>query len=156
MPRLCLVAIVSLLVLAACKSELTPPPGDVAGALTVETIDGAPFDPDTLRGKPVIVLFWRVGCSYCMNEMPVVAELAREKGAAAVAVLVAGSREKAAEIAKDFDGIMLVDDGSLRTRYEIKKVPYTLVLRGDGTARHAFLGEQSRSTLASALDGVID
>jgi thiol-disulfide isomerase/thioredoxin len=154
MPRLCLLAIVSFLVLAGCKSELDPPPGDVASALTVPTIDGAAFDPATLKGKPVVVLFWRVGCSYCMHEMPVVAEVARDKGAAAVAVLVAGSHDKAAEIAKDFDGTMLVDDGTLRVRYDIKKVPYTLVLRGDGTAAHAFLGEQSASTIASALRGL--
>ena len=40
-------------------------------------------------------------------------------------------------IAKDFDGTVLVDDGAMRARYEINKVPYTLVLRGDGTAARA-------------------
>jgi hypothetical protein len=49
---------------------------------------------------------------------------------------------------------VLVDDGTLRERYGITKVPYTLVLRGDGTAARAFLGEQSAATLSSALDRV--
>jgi thiol-disulfide isomerase/thioredoxin len=151
MPRLCL-AVILLVALVGCKNELEPPPGDVAAGLTLDTIDGEPFDPSTLRGKPAIVMFWRPGCQYCMNELPIVAKVARDKGAAAIAVMVTGNQEKAKEIAKGFDGIVLVDDGTLRARYEIKAVPYTLVLRGDGTASHAFKGEQGESTLASALD----
>ena len=150
MPRLCL-AVILLVALVACKNELEPPPGDVAAALTLETLDGEPFDPGTLRGKPAIVMFWRPGCPYCLNEMPTVAKVARDKGAAAIAVMVSGNREKAKEIAKTFDGTILVDDGSLRSRYDIKAVPYTLILRGDGTASHAFRGEQGESRLAGAL-----
>jgi thiol-disulfide isomerase/thioredoxin len=158
MPRPCRAAIVPALCLAlglaltGCKNELEPPPGDVASGLALQTLDGTPFDPATLRGKPVIVMFWRTGCPYCMNEMPVVAKVARDKGAAAIAVMVSGNKEKAKQIAKTFDGTILVDDGSLKARYEIKAVPYTLILRGDGTASHAFKGEQGESTLASALD----
>lgn len=151
MPRLCL-AVILLLGLVACKNELEPPPGDVASGLTLQTVDGTDFDPATLRGKPAIVMFWRPGCQYCMNEMPTVAKVARAKGAAAIAVMVSGNKEKAKEIAKTFDGTVLLDDGSLRARYEIKAVPYTLILRGDGTASHAFRGEQGESRLASALD----
>jgi thiol-disulfide isomerase/thioredoxin len=155
MPRLCLIAIVIVTAaLAGCKSELAPPAGDIAASLTLSTLDGAPFDPATLRGKPTVLLFWRVGCSYCMREMPIVAQVARDKGAAAVAVMVAGNKDKAKDIAKGFDGTVLVDEGALRERFGIKKVPYTLVLRGDGTAARAFLGEQSASTIASALDRV--
>lgn len=147
-------ALALALLAGACKSELAPPPGDVASALTVPDLEGETFDPTTLRGKPVILMFWRIGCQYCMNELPIVAKVARAQGAAAVAVLVAGSKESAKEIAKDFDGIVLVDDGTLRKRYDITKVPYTLVLRGDGTAARAFLGEQSESTLTGAVAGV--
>src|SRR5688500_16086979 len=151
MPRLCR-GVIILVAFVGCRTDLTPPPGAVAAGLTLETIDGEPFDPATLRGKPAIVMFWRPGCQYCMNEMPVVAKVARDKGAVAIAVMVSGNQEKAKEIAKTFDGTVLVDDGTLRARYEIKAVPYTLVLRGDGTASHAFKGEQGESTLAGALD----
>lgn len=140
--------------LFACKSELTPPAGDIAASLAIPDIEGKPFDPTTLQGKPAIVLFWRLGCSYCMHEMPVVSRLAREAGITPVAVLVAGNQEKAAEFAKDFDGPFLVDDGRLRDQYKIKSVPYTLVLRSDGTAARAFLGEQGEGTLKSAIASV--
>ncbi len=145
---------VSLLALVACKSELTPPTGDVAASLVAADLDGKAFDPSTLQGKPAIVLFWRVGCSYCMHEMPVVSKLAHDAGITAVAVMVAGTKEKAAALAKDFDGPFLLDDGTLREKYKIKSVPYTLVLRSDGTAARAFLGQQTEDTLKSAIASV--
>ena len=49
-----------------------------------------------------------------------------------------------------FEGPVLVDDGSLRARFAIKSVPYTLIVRPDGTAARAFLGTQSHDTLAAA------
>jgi len=149
MSRLCLLA---TLALVACRPAVTPPSGNVADRLALTTLDGQSFNPDSLKGKPAVVLFWRVGCSYCMHELPVVAQVAKDKGAAAVAVMVAGAKDKAAEVTKDFDGTVLVDDGSLRDRYQITKVPYTLILRGDGTASKAFLGEQSAGTIGGALD----
>lgn len=153
MPRRRLAAIALVLLLAGCKKELPPPSGDVAAALAIPTLDGAPFDPATLRGKPAIVMFWRVGCTYCMNEFPIVEQVARAEGAAAIAVLVAGSRDAAREIQQTWAGTILLDEGGeLRRRYDVKKVPYTLVLRPDGTAARAFLGEQSASTLADAVD----
>jgi thiol-disulfide isomerase/thioredoxin len=151
MPRPCLAAI-ALVALLGCKPDLEPPAGDVAAALALDTLDGTPFDPASLRGKPAIVMFWRPGCQYCLREMPVVAKVARAKGASAIAVMVSGNAERAKTLARSFDGTILVDDGTLRERYAIKKVPYTLVLRRDGTASHAFLGEQTESTLADALD----
>lgn len=149
-----LIPFVIVAVLGACKAELTPPSGDIAASLALPDLEGNAFDPTTLQGKPAVVLFWRVGCSYCMSEMPVVSKLAKEAGVTAVAVMVAGSHDKAAAIAKDFDGPFLVDDGTLRKRYDIKAVPYTLVLRSDGTAARAFKGEQSEGTLRSAINGV--
>lgn len=148
MPLLCLLAI---LLVAGCKEQVTPPSGDVAGSLSLPTHAGESFDPARLRGKPAVVMFWRTGCSYCMNELPIVAEVAREKDASAVAVFVAGNRDAAARIAETWDGTVLFDDGTLRKKFDIRKVPYTLVLRPDGTAARAFLGEQSKETLASAI-----
>ncbi len=115
------------------------------------TLDDAPFDLATIADKPVILMFWRTGCQYCMNEMPNVAKAAASHGAVAIAVMIAGSKASAKRLAKDFDGVILIDDGTLRKQYDIRKVPYTLILRRDGTAATAFLGEQSEATLARAV-----
>jgi thiol-disulfide isomerase/thioredoxin len=152
MTRLHVLVIVGLL--GACKAELTPPAGDIAASLALPDLDGKAFDPATLQGKPAVVLFWRTGCSYCKHELPVVSRLAKDAGVTAIAVMVAGDKERALPMLTEFDGTVLVDDGTLRTRYDIKAVPYMLVLRSDGTAARAFKGEQSESTLRSAINGV--
>jgi hypothetical protein len=50
-----------------------------------------------------------------------------------------------------WDGVALVDDGTLRKDLKISKVPWTLVLRPDGTAARAYVGRQSYETLAGAV-----
>ena len=139
---------------AACKHETPPPAGDIAASLTLPTVDGAAFDPATLRGKPAVVVFWRTGCKYCMNELPRVSKLAETHGVAAVAVMIHGTHQGAVNIQHTFSGTVLEDDGTLRDLYKVKAVPYTLVLRGDGTAAHAYVGEQSEATLRDAIASV--
>ena len=160
MPRIAplLISIALLASLVACKRahESAPPPGDVLQRLAVPTAAGQPFDPATLRGKPALVVFWRPGCPHCLAELPDAARAARERGVTAVAVQVAGKPE-AARVALEragWDGLTLVDDGRLVQGLAIRGVPYTLVLRPDGTAARAFVGRESYDTLASALGAV--
>ena len=35
-----------------------------------KTIDGAPFNLSTLKGKVVLVMFWSTGCAVCRDKMP--------------------------------------------------------------------------------------
>jgi len=51
-----------------------------------------------------------------------------------------------------FTAPVLVDDGTLRKKYNVKKVPWTVVLRPDGRAYAAFTGERDEATLRDALD----
>ena len=34
------------------------------------TLDGAPFDLGSQRGKVVLVVFWHTGCAVCLDKMP--------------------------------------------------------------------------------------
>jgi thiol-disulfide isomerase/thioredoxin len=147
-------ALLLVLALAGCKKaeELAPPSGDIASSLSLPMPDGETFDPATLSGKPVILMFWRPNCPYCLNEMPAVGKVAREKGAAAIGVMVSGNKAQGKRLGEEHGVTVLYDEGKeLQKRYDVTKVPYTLVLRGDGTAAKAFLGEQSESTLAGAV-----
>jgi hypothetical protein len=128
---------------AGCHGHATPPSGDVGGALTEATLDGVPFDPRTLAGKRVLVAFWRPGCEYCAVALPKVLAAAHASGAVPVAVMVRGASSKGADElgVMGWDGPELVDSAGLAARYSIAGVPYTLVLRGDGTASAAFDGD---------------
>ena len=142
--------------LPACKRGPAPPSGNIAARLAVPTRGDVVFDPATLGGKPAIVVFWRPGCGYCRQELPDAMRAATERGVTVVAVQVAEGKEAGgAVLAKlGWQGVDLVDDGTLRRDLKVSSVPWTLVLRSDGTAARAFVGAQSYATLERALASV--
>jgi thiol-disulfide isomerase/thioredoxin len=153
MPRLAVIAIVLLGFIAACEKGAPVPPGNVAARLALPTADGATFDPATLAGKPTVVVFWRPGCPHCRDELPHVLKACKDKGANAVAVQVSESPASGQRVLDGlkWDGAVLTDDGTVRKELKIDKVPWTLVLRPDGTAARSYVGAQTYGTLAGAI-----
>ena len=142
------------LAIAGCKRNDTPiPEGDIAATLTLPSIGAHSFDPASLKGKPALVMFVTPTCPHCLVTIPRGAAAAQAQGANVVAVFVAGTKANAEGVVSHakFSGTALVDDGTLRRKYNIRGVPYSLVLGPDGTAREAFKGEQEESTFRDAL-----
>jgi len=142
-----------LLTGAGCRKHLPIPEGDIAATLTAKTLQDQPFDPGPLRGKPAIVVFAWPTCPHCIKEIPIAQQVATQEGASMVVVFVRGSKAAATQIAADLklSAPVLVDDGTLRNRYAVNAVPYTLVLGPDGHAREAFRGAQDEGTLRDAV-----
>jgi thiol-disulfide isomerase/thioredoxin len=149
-----LVIAVAIAALAACKKREPVPGGDIAAALTSPTVEGTAFDPSTLRGKPSIVMFVSPTCPHCLEQIPAAQNVARAKDANVVAVFIAGKAENAKGVISHtrFEGTALIDDGTLRRKYGVRAVPYTLVLGADGHAREALRGAQDESRLEDAVD----
>jgi hypothetical protein len=140
---------------SGCHGGKTPPSGDVAASLAIQTLDGRAFDPQVLRGKPAIVTFWRPGCPYCAAALPKDQAAAHRTGATAIAIMISGGDDAGtAELQHlGWDGAALVDRGALATRYGVPHVPYSFVLRPDGTAARVFDGDEaSEDDIASALE----
>jgi cytochrome oxidase Cu insertion factor (SCO1/SenC/PrrC family) len=144
----------ALVLAAGCHRAQPLPAGDLAATLTVSAVDGHPFDPAVLRGKPALVVFATPTCPHCLVTLPAADAAARAASATPVAVFVVGKAENAADVVArtHFSGPVLVDDGTLRAHYDIHSVPVTLVLGPDGHARDLFVGEQTEATLRAALD----
>lgn len=147
------VALVLSLAALGCKRGEPVPDGDVAASLTMPSIGAYAFDPASLKGKPSLVMFVTPTCPHCLKTLPRGMAAAKAQGANLVAVFVAGGKQNAEGVVSHlkFSGTALVDDGTLRKQYNIRGVPYSLVLGADGRAREAFRGEQEESTLSDAL-----
>jgi thiol-disulfide isomerase/thioredoxin len=148
--------LLAVLAISACKRNGAKiPDGDVLTAIAqLPTADDSSFDPQSFRGKPTLVLFASPTCGYCMAELPIAEKAAAAEKANLVAVFIVGQKKHAASVKKNknFGAPVLVDeDGNLRKQYDIKGVPYSVILGADGHARDAFRGEQDEDTLRSAL-----
>jgi thiol-disulfide isomerase/thioredoxin len=156
-PSFPLLAIAGSLVLglavAGCTKHERGPDGDILATLRAPTIAGTAFDPLSLRGKPSLVLFVSPTCPHCVEELPAAQQAAREHDANVVAVFIVGKAENARGVLTHtrFEAPALIDDGTLRRRYGVRSVPYTLVLGADGHAREQFHGAQGTSRLADAI-----
>ena len=147
------------MLLAACaisctKRPLSVPDGDIAASLASAPAIGAhAFEPTSLLGKPTLVLFVSPTCEHCLAEMPRAQQVAAAEHANIVAVFVVGKRANAEDASRSmhFAGPVLVDDGTLRHKYEITGVPYTLVLKADGHGAVALRGEQDESDIRDAI-----
>ena len=139
-----------------CRKEAAVPPGDIAASLAAAKPAAGSFEPASLRGKPTLVMFGSPTCPHCLTELPIAQRVARAADANIVAVFVVGTAQRAQAVAAtaQFTAPVLVDDGTLRKRYAIEAVPYTLVLGADGHAQRAFRGEQTEATLRAALADV--
>ena len=147
------IALVISLGSGGCKRSEPVPDGDIAASLTLPSVGAYTWDPATLKGKPALVMFVTPTCSHCLATIPRGLAAAKAEGANVVAVFIAGGKQNAEGVVSHtkFDGTALVDDGTLRKKYNIRAVPYSLVLGADGTARNAFRGEQEESTFRDAL-----
>lgn len=139
----------------SCTKPQPVPEGDVTATLTAPTADGKPFDPSTLRGKPSLVVFASPTCAHCIAELPRAQAVAAEADANVVAVFVNGKQDAIEQVVAEahFTGPVLFDDSTLRKKYGVTGVPYTLVVKRDGRAVAALRGEQDDADIREALRG---
>ena len=149
LPQLLVIA----LAITGCKRSEPVPEGDVAASLTAPSLGAYKFDPASLKGKPCLVMFVTPTCPHCLATIPRGIAAATAENANVVAVFVAGNKSSAEGVVSHtkFPGAALIDDGTLRRKYNVKGVPYSLVLGPDGRAREAFRGEQQESAFREAL-----
>jgi thiol-disulfide isomerase/thioredoxin len=149
-------ALAALAALAACRSRPTPPGGDVVADLPHTQLEGGSYEPTDLHGHAAIVTFWRPGCPHCARQLPEALAAAKKTGATAVAIMVTGRKDDGeAELRKaGWDQVSLAGGLGLVKRWDITGVPWTLIVRPDGTADRLFVGETDGARLAAALDAV--
>jgi cytochrome c biogenesis protein CcmG/thiol:disulfide interchange protein DsbE len=126
--------------------------GRPAPAIVGTTLDGAPFDLASLRGRPVIVNFWGPSCIPCRDEFPLfTAKLAEhgEEAPAIVGILMhdppAPARDFIAELGATWP---TVDDpeGAIRAAYRVAARPQSYFIDRDGILRAIQVGELDEAT----------
>ncbi len=140
---------------------------DTAPTVAGTTLDGAPLDLATMRGKVVVVNMWASWCGPCRTEAGTLERVysdTRDKGVAFVGI-VSGSKDSidnAKAFQRRFDvsyPSMFDRDNSLllafRGQLPPAAVPTTLVLDREGRVAARALGAVDRSRLLGMLEPVL-
>lgn len=115
-------------------------------ARSLRGLDGKPMTLASKPGEVVVVNFWASWCAPCRRELPRLAKLNRElagRGARVVAISIDRDAENARRFCKS-QGVSLpvAHDGpeGLARQLDLKSVPLTLVLDGDGRIAYSTTG----------------
>jgi len=135
----------------------TSVPAALVGA---STIDGAPFDAETLAGRPTVAWFWAPWCVICRGEAPDFADIAARYADRVNFIGVAG-RGEATEM-RDFvadtgtGAITHLNDsgGDIWASYEIYAQPAFAFIADDGRLE-TFVGSLGADDLAEIVDQLI-
>jgi thiol-disulfide isomerase/thioredoxin len=125
--------------------SLLPAAADAMGSLVLKDLDGAPVSLAKLRGKVVVLNFWATWCKPCIEEMPLLADLAtryQNRGLVVVAASVdeATNRDDVARVAAALPAGMEVWIGA--TQDDMQRLhlgdalPATAILNRRGELEH--------------------
>jgi cytochrome c biogenesis protein CcmG/thiol:disulfide interchange protein DsbE len=147
------VLVTAVVVAIATLRPATGPPstdigiGQVVPNIAGTTLDGAAFDLATLRGRPVIVNFWKPTCVPCRDEFPLLAAKATEHAAKGL-VIVGVMSDDPIETARDFAArygsswsSVIDQGGAIKAAYRVIGWPQTFFVDAAGVLRSIQIGE---------------
>jgi peroxiredoxin len=152
-----ILGLASLVSACAKKSEATP----YAPDFTLQTIDGKSVTLSGLRGKPVMLTFWKINCPACEYQMPYIQAFYEEQSSEKIAVLTINVGDSAA-VVQNFVAnheitfpVLLDLQQKVTQAYGIPGVPVTFFIDDKGIFKAYKIGPfQSREDMESALKTV--
>jgi thiol-disulfide isomerase/thioredoxin len=145
--------LVVLVLLAVHFWQTRELPQGMAPALQGTLLDGRQVALEDYRGEPLLVHFWASWCPVCRLEEGTIQALSRQWPVLTVAMQSGG--EQAVRNYMEREGLdfpVLVDDsGAVARRWQVRGVPVSLVLDGQGQIRFAVVGYATRAGLILRL-----
>lgn len=172
MGRLAALATVLLLLVAvgrgaaALELELAPPVA--VPAVTVQNLAGEPVELAQVlrRGEITVLNFWATWCAPCKREMPTLAALDEIFADRPLRVVTLAMDRAAPDRLLAFMAevgaadLEILHDPAMATSgpYEIRGLPVTLIVDGDGNeiVRHAGFADWSAPPVITFLEGLLD
>jgi cytochrome c biogenesis protein CcmG, thiol:disulfide interchange protein DsbE len=146
---------------AVARAGSAPAPGEAAPLFTLPSLEGAPVSLAGLRGRVVVLHFWATWCPICREEMPVLEEAARSRGAEVVVLGInLGERKRTVEgyvreHAITFP-ILLDARGAVASDYKVLSLPITIMIDRQGRLADAVhMGSLERVDLETRLDRLL-
>jgi peroxiredoxin len=138
-------------------SPVGPHEGLRAPGFMAPRLGGGHVELASLRGKPVVLVFWASWCGPCRSEVPHVNALYRGVGETAHVVGINAGESPAT--VQEIVGLLGIEypvvldaDGSIARSYEAHSLPMVLVLDPDGRVRYR--GNSWPTRIHAFVDGL--
>ena len=149
-------ALILISLVAACaKSEEIPAP-----EFTLQNVNGETINLSDFRGRPVMLVFWRINCSACQTQMPYTQALYDKWSSDSIGVLTinVGDRASAVQDYVTSRGItypiLLDPQGKTAQDYGIIGVPMTFLIDSKGNLMAYKIGAfQNETAIERAIKG---
>ena len=158
-----LIALTFTLVSCINTNMTAPPEPDPypAPLFGLPDLNGKVVSLSDFRGKPVLINFWASWCMPCLNEMPYIEEIYRERKDDNLVVLMINAKEPVktvSKFAKDKDytfTILLDSDGKTNSAYQVFGLPSTYFIDTNGIVRYSYMGELTTGIMKMGLKTII-
>jgi cytochrome c biogenesis protein CcmG/thiol:disulfide interchange protein DsbE len=158
-PLAVVVVFLSAVLVTRADDRPNPLVGLAAPAIDGTTLDGEPFDLDSLRGQWVVVNFFATWCVPCRVEHPELESFDRrhrQAGDAAVISVVFG--DEPSEVAEFFEQnggewpVVAGDEGRIALEYSVTGVPESFLVDPTGVVHAHITGGVTSTGLDRLLD----
>lgn len=135
--------------------------GDIAPDFTLGSNRASRVSLSELRGKIVILNFWATWCPPCRHEVPALQAIHNELGPQGVVVLAINEGEKLENVErfahdnKISFAVWLDEDRWAGNIYQVRAIPTTYFIDGEGIIRDIQIGTMSRDQIVSKLEKLL-
>jgi peroxiredoxin len=142
-----LLILASGILVTGCSTSVEAPEiGKAAPSFQLTDIDGQSISLSDFQGESVLLNFWATWCGPCRAEMPYIQEVYDERlepGLVILAVNIGESLTEVEEFMHDYNlsfPVLLDFKGNVAERYNIRAIPTTYFIDGDGIIRDMQIG----------------
>lgn len=134
--------------------------GEAAPDFAVVDLKGRVHQLSDYRGQAVIVNFWGTFCKPCVNEMPMMEEYYKKYKDQNLVILGLNLNEPQVTVQSFIREYkitypILMDDFSVRDRYNVISYPTTFFIDSEGIIQHKFIGEMNESVFRYRLLNIL-
>jgi thiol-disulfide isomerase/thioredoxin len=149
---------------AGAKPERSPLVGKAAPKVNLKLLDGGNFQLEDHRDKEVVMMdFWATWCGPCVQELPILADVAKAYKEKGVVFRAVNLQEKPDEIreflkSKKLDMTVALDPaGESGTAYKAEAIPMLILIDKKGVVQSVHVGYNPaiKRTLQKELDALL-
>ena len=149
------------LVMAGC-SPSSAQVGEPAPDFELQNLDGQTVSLGNLRGKPVLINFWKTTCPSCVSEMPYIQEIYEEWSDQGLLVLAINIGEGSSKVEEFMQGnnlsftVLLDTRQDIAYKYNFRYIPTTFFIDKDGIIQDKIIGAfQNKTQIENRLSKII-